>query len=75
MLVIAGTFGIDGYVAAQQTKPQPLSDEQAKKLCAVGPVYAPNGIVERTGQEYRRELEAAALRGLRIGEAANGIKE
>lgn len=52
---------------------QPLSEEQAKKLCAVGPVYAPNRFVERTGQEYRRELEAARLRGLRDGEKAHGI--
>ena len=52
----------------------PLSDEQAKKLCSIGPVYAPNGLVERTGQEYRRELEAAMLHGLRNGEAAHGIK-
>ena len=52
----------------------PLSDEQAKQLCKVGQVYAPNGWVERTNQEYRRELEAVMLSGLRKGEAAHGIK-
>lgn len=66
------------YVLDEFTEPaqaQPLSDEQAKKLCHVGPVFAPNGVVSRTPYAYRKELMEATLRGLRKGEAAHGITQ
>ncbi len=53
---------------------KPLTEQQVDKLATVGPVYAPDGIVSRRPQEYRRELESALRRGVRAGEAAHGIK-
>lgn len=52
---------------------EPLSNEVAKKLCKVGPIYAPDGKVSMTQMQFRTELEAAALHGLRKGEVAHGI--
>jgi len=54
---------------------KPLTDEEARKLIKVGPVYAPDGVVTRSPIAYRKELEEAGLRGLRKGEAAHNIKE
>lgn len=52
---------------------EPLSNEVAKKLCKAGPIYAPGGKVSMTQTQFRIELEAAALQGLRKGEVAHGI--
>jgi len=63
--------------ALEHTPPQrkPLTDEQAKKLLWIGPVHAPNGVISRDPLSYRKELLAERLHGLRLGEAAHGIKE
>ena len=63
-----------GYLDGMAKRPQPLTVEQAHKLCRIGPVYAPDGRVIRTPQAYREELKSAAMMGLRNGEAAHGIK-
>lgn len=55
------------------TAAKALTDEQATKLCAVGPVHAPDGSVNRTPAAYRRELQDATLRGFRLAERAHGI--
>lgn len=64
----------EGWQPAQSTWVG-LTDEEARKLIKVGPVYAPDGVVTRSPIAYRKELEEAGLRGLRKGEAAHGIKE
>lgn len=51
----------------------PLTKEQAASLCKMGPVYAPDGQVVRTPEQYRRELEGAKLAGIRTAERAHGI--
>jgi len=63
-----------GYLDGMAKRPQPLTDEQAQKLCRIGRVYAPDGRVIRTPQAYRKELKSAAMMGLRNGEAAHDIK-
>lgn len=62
----------DLLYSAPQPAYVPLTDEQAKKLCSVGPVYAPGGVVSRSPISYRAELEKAILTGFRIGEAVRG---
>lgn len=66
------------YTTPPPTKAQagavPLTDEQAASLCKMGPVYAPDGRVVRTPEQYRRELEGAKLAGIRTAERAHGIK-
>lgn len=52
---------------------EPLTAKQAKAICKVGAVYAPDGQVSRTPLQYRRDIEAAKLAGLRGGERAHGI--
>ena len=52
---------------------QPLTEEQAKNLLRIGPVYAPDGAVTRTPLAYRKELLETALWALRKAEAAHGI--
>ena len=59
------------YAAAP--KRQPLTDEQAKNLLQIGPVYAPDGVVTRTPLAYRKELLETALWALRKGETSHGI--
>jgi hypothetical protein len=54
---------------------KPLTDEDVKAICYVGPVYAPDGVVTRAPHQYRQELEAARLHGIRRAEAAHGIGE
>ena len=53
---------------------QPLTDDKVKALLRIGPVYAPDGLVTRTGAEYRKELHEAALWGWRCAEGAYGIR-
>ncbi|WP_422170930.1 hypothetical protein [Limnohabitans sp.] len=77
-----GTGRLDGFTAAVKeaialTRPQarePLTENDVKAICYVGPVYAPDGMVTRTPQQYRQELEAARLHGIRRAEAAHDIK-
>ena len=68
----------DLRTAPQPTQAQagavPLTNEQAASLCKMGPVYAPDGQVVRTPEQYRRELEGAKLAGIRTAERAHGIK-
>lgn len=71
--VVATVQERDTHTKAQEPARQPLTDEQAKKLCKCGPVYAPDGKVERDPESYRREIEAARLFGLREGEKAHKI--
>lgn len=59
---------------ADPPRREPLSDEQAKRIAKVSPVYAPDGWVERRPEEYRREIECARLAGIRLAEEAHGIK-
>lgn len=60
---------------AQQAAREPLTAGQARRICAVGPVYAPNGKVERSPSAYRIELQEARLYGIREAERAHGIQE
>jgi hypothetical protein len=59
------------YVAPPQRKP--LTDEEAKAISRVGPVYAPDGVVTRTPTAYRQELEQTRMDAIRRTEAAHGI--
>lgn len=54
---------------------KPLSDEQAHKLCKEGGAVHCDAIgrVVLYPQQYRDQLTAARIAGLRIGEAAHGI--
>jgi hypothetical protein len=54
----------------------PLSRDEATKLCKVGGAVhgEPNGLLVFYPQQYRDQLTAARIAGLRIGEAAHGIK-
>jgi hypothetical protein len=65
-----------GVLTVHTTPPQrkPLTDEEAKKLLRIGPVYAPDGLITRTPLAYRKELLETALWAFRKGEAAHGIK-
>lgn len=58
--------------------PQPaqkqLSDKEVKAITYVGPVYAPDGIVTRTAQNYLQEIQGHRLDAIRRTEAAHGIK-
>ncbi len=67
----------NGNTPCPHTSPQaqrkPLTEKDVKAICYVGPVYAPDGAVTRTPQQYRQELEAARLHGIRRAEAAHGI--
>lgn len=54
---------------------QPLPAAKVKALLRIGPVYAPDGLVTRTGIEYRKELHEAALWGWRCAEGIYDIKE
>lgn len=73
----AGAIFGSAFRTPQATQPQagavPLTKEQAASLCKMGPVYAPNGQVVRTPEQYRRELEGAKLAGIRTAERAHGI--
>lgn len=60
---------------AAQAQRAPLSDAEALKLLKSGPVYAPNGEVNRRPLEYRREIENARLRGFRVAERTYGITQ
>jgi hypothetical protein len=62
------------YTHPQQAS-KPMTDADVKRLCVVGPVYAPNQIVERTPAEYRAEIEAARIAGVRIAERHHKIGE
>lgn len=59
--------------AQQPRKAVKLTDEQIERMSKVGPVYAPDGWVERRPDEYRREIEGAIASGIRIAEQAHGI--
>lgn len=52
---------------------QPLSDEEVKAICYTGPVYAPDGKVTRTPEQYKREIADARMHGVRQAERAHGI--
>lgn len=61
--------------APQPAERVPLTDEQAAKLSKLGPVHVDaDGLVHRTAQLYRAELERATFRGIRLGEQAHGIR-
>ena len=62
----------DGKKAAQR---KPLTDEQAKTIAYVGPVFAPDGVVKRSAPAYRQELERHRMDAIRRTEAAHNIKE
>jgi hypothetical protein len=51
----------------------PLSKTQATKAANVGVIYEPNGFIRRAPIEYRNELQAAKMAGIRIAETAHGI--
>lgn len=59
--------------AAQPAERVALTEAAARNLCTSGPVYAPDGVVTRGPNEYRRDIEDAMVLGLRKGEAAHGI--
>jgi hypothetical protein len=61
------------YISPPQR--QPLTEEQAKNLLRIGPVYAPDGVVTRTPLAYRKELLETALWAFKKAEAAHGIGE
>lgn len=61
------------YTAPQPAK-QPLTEDEAKAIAYVGPVYAPDGVVTRYPLEYRKELEQHRLDAIRRTEAAHGIE-
>lgn len=50
-----------------------LTEQEARTLCVVGPVYAPSGKVEMWPQQYKKALEDAQLSGFRKAERAHGI--
>ncbi len=68
-----GDWNIPVYTAPQPAK-QPLTEDEAKAIAYVGPVYAPDGVVTRYPLEYRKELEQHRLDAIRRTEAAHGIK-
>lgn len=61
------------YTHPAPAEREPLTEVEARNLCRCGPVYAPDGVVTRRPNEYRREIEKAMVLGLRKGEAAHGI--
>ena len=46
-----------------------LTDDEKRRVCRVGPVYAPDGVVTRNPLEYRKELQGVALMAVRQAEA------
>ena len=54
---------------------KPLTDEQAKTIAYVGPVFAPDGVVKRSAPAYRQELERHRMDAIRRTEAAHNINE
>jgi hypothetical protein len=61
-------------LAAQQAEREGLTEDQARKLTRIGPVHCDSdGIVKRSAEGYRQELQSAAIRGIRIAERAHGI--
>ena len=56
-----------------QPKQEPLTDEEVKAICYTGPVYAPDGKVTRTPEQYKREIADARMHGIRQAERAHGI--
>jgi len=69
------SFRVKPLFTHPQQASEPMTDADAKKLCAAGPVYAPNQIVDRTPAEYRAEIEAARIAGVRIAERHHKIGE
>ena len=57
----------------RQPPRQPLTDEEVKAICYTGPVYAPDGKVTRTPEQYKREIADARMHGIRQAERAHGI--
>jgi hypothetical protein len=64
---------VPGPLFAAPPRREPLTDEQAKRMAKVGPAYAPDGVVTRRPDEYRREIEGARLAGIRLAEEAHRI--